>query len=162
MATHQNKSGPKHGPNGIPPYAVPLPYYPATVTPFFHTMVPIPPTSAPGYAYQFPPRPFPRADAQLVKSGNDRAQAFVPPVNGSFQPSARSDSSAHTGSVGRRRSTNDQYGQMNPSWNNQRPVASNNFHLQQTVGPRPFIRPPFFGPIGFVDGPNYPGICATL
>ncbi|KAI3461183.1 hypothetical protein Pfo_017846 [Paulownia fortunei] len=155
---HQNKTGPKHGPNGVPPFPAPLTYYPPTVAPVFHTMVPIPPISAPGYAYQFHPGPFPRADAQLVKSGSDRAQAFAPPVNGGFQPSPHGDSKANdSSSVGRRPSTKEQCGQMNPSWNNQRPAASNNFHLQQTMGPRPFIRPPFFGSTGFVDGPNFPG-----
>ncbi|KAH6834289.1 hypothetical protein C2S53_004652 [Perilla frutescens var. hirtella] len=155
--THQNKNAPKHGPNNIPPFAVPVPYYPPTITPGFHTMVPISPTSVPGYGYQFPARPFPRADAQLVKPGSDPAQAYAPPMNGNFQPSPRDDSSGHdSGSGGRRRSANEHYGQTNNSRNNQRP-ASNNFYMQQNVGPRHFIRPPFFRPTGFVDGPNYPG-----
>ncbi|KAL0390750.1 UNVERIFIED_CONTAM: La-related protein 1A [Sesamum calycinum] len=129
---YQNKAGPKHGSNGLPSYPVPLPYYPPTFPPVFHTMVP--PISSPGHSYQFPPGPLPRADAQLVKSGSDPAQASFHMPN-----------------------TKEQGGQMNPSWNNQRPAASNNFHLQQPLGPRPFIRPPFYGPTGFVDGPNFPG-----
>ncbi|KAL0370295.1 UNVERIFIED_CONTAM: La-related protein 1A, partial [Sesamum angustifolium] len=106
------------------------------------------------------PGPLPRADAQLVKSGSDPAQAFVSHVNGGggFQPSPRADQRVHdSSSVGRRPNTKEQGGQMNPSWNNQRPAASNNFHLQQPLGPRPFIRPPFYGPTGFVDGQNFPG-----
>ncbi|KAL0418436.1 UNVERIFIED_CONTAM: La-related protein 1A [Sesamum radiatum] len=155
---YQNKAGPKHGSNGLPSYPVPLPYYPPTFPPVFHTMVP--PISSPGHSYQFPPGPLPRADAQLVKSGSDPAQAFVSHVNGGggFQPSPRADQRVHdSSSVGRRPNTKEQGGQMNPSWNNQRPAASNNFHLQQPLGPRPFIRPPFYGPTGFVDGPNFPG-----
>lgn len=162
--THQNKNGPKHGPgpNNMPGLSVPLPYHPPTITPGFHTMVPISPTSFSGYAYQFPIRPFPRADSQLVKSGSDPAQAYIPPMNGNFQPSPHADSSSHdSGSGGRRRSTNEQYGQTNHSRNNQRP-ASNNFYMQQNVGPRPFIRTPYFGPAGFVDGPNYPGTRASI
>ncbi|GFP94235.1 la-related protein 1a [Phtheirospermum japonicum] len=48
---------------------------------------------------------------------------------------------------------------MNSSWNNnQRPYATNNnFHLQQNMGPRHLLRPPFLGPAGFVDGSNFPG-----
>ncbi|KAI3450077.1 hypothetical protein Pfo_006742 [Paulownia fortunei] len=157
---HQNKTGPKHGPNGVTPFPVPLPYYPPTVTPLFHTMVPMAPISAPGYAYQFPPGPFPRVDTQLVKSGGDAPpQAFVPPANGGFQPSPRTDPNVHDSySVARRPNAKEQGGQTNTSWNNQRPVANNNnFHLQQTMGPRPLIRPPFFGPTGFADGRNFPG-----
>ncbi|XP_011090202.1 la-related protein 1A isoform X1 [Sesamum indicum] len=155
---YQNKAGPKHGSNGLPPYPVPLPYYPPTFPPVFHTMVP--PISSPGHSYQFPHSPLPRADAQLVKSGSDPAQAFVSPVNGGggFQPSPRADQRVRdSSSAGRRPNTKEQGGQMNPSWNNQRSAASNNFHLQQPLGPRPFIRPPLFGPTGFVDGPNFPG-----
>lgn len=142
---HRNKIGPKHSPNCMPPFPVPLPYYTPAVTPVFHTMVPIPPISGPGYAYQLPPVPFPRADAQLVKSGIDPAQAFVPLANGGFPSSPRPDSSAHeSSSVARRPNTKEQGGQISPSWNNQRALPPNNYHFQQTMGPRPFARPPVF------------------
>ncbi|KAL3850200.1 hypothetical protein ACJIZ3_012082 [Penstemon smallii] len=157
---HQNKVGPKNAPNGVPPFPSHLPYYPPTLAPVFHPMVPMSPISAPGYAYQFSPGPFPRANAQSLKSNNDApAQAFVPQVNGGFQPSPGSDSSAHdSNSNGRRPNPKEQGGQMNPSWNNQRSAAtSNNIRFQQTMGPRPFIRPPVFGPTGFADGPNFSG-----
>ncbi|XP_047970273.1 la-related protein 1A-like isoform X1 [Salvia hispanica] len=159
-ATHHNKNGPKHGPNNIPPFSGPSPYGPyppPPMTPHFHGMVPISPTPVPGSNYQFPARPFPRADAQMLKSGTDPAKAYVPPMNGNFQPSLHADSSGHdSGSGGRRRITNEQHGPRNPSYNSQWP-ASHNFYMQQNVGPRPLIRPPFFGPAGIVDGPNYPG-----
>ncbi|PIM98011.1 hypothetical protein CDL12_29512 [Handroanthus impetiginosus] len=153
---HQNKTGLKHGPNGVPPFAVPLPYYPPT--PVFHTMVPMSPISAPGYGYQFPPGPLPRGDAQSVKSSDAPSQAFVPGANGGFQPPPGPDSSPHdSNSVGRRPNAKEQGGQANHLWHNQRPVTTNNFHLQQTMGPRPFVRHPVFGPTGFVDGPNFIG-----
>lgn len=156
--THQHKNGPKHGPNNVPSFAVPLAHHPPTVTPGFHTMVPISPI--PEFAYQFPARPFLRPNAQLVKPGSDPAQAHVPPVNGSFQTSIPADSSSHdSGTGGRRLSANEQYGQANHSRNNQR-QASNNIYVQQNVARRPYIRPPFFDAAGFFDGPNYPGICA--
>lgn len=159
-ATHHNKFGPKHGPNNIPPFAVRIPYQPPAITPVFHNMVPISPTYIPGY--QFPARPFLRPDAQLLKSTSDPVQAYVPPMNGNFQPSLHADSSGHdSGSGGRRHNTNDQYGQTNPSRNIQQP-ASNNFYIQQNAGPRHLIRPPYFFPAGVVDGPNYPGIFAMM
>lgn len=156
---HQHKTGPKHGPNGAPPFLMPSPYYPQPVPPHFHSMVPMHPIPAPGYGYQFLPGAFPRVDGQSAKSGSDASsQAFVPPVNGELQSSPHANSNARN-SEGRRSNAKEQGGQSNPSWNNQRPVAVNNFHLQHPMGPRSFMRPPpFFGPTGFVDGPNYPGI----
>ncbi|KAL8480084.1 hypothetical protein ACS0TY_026861 [Phlomoides rotata] len=144
--SNQNKIIPKQGPNSIPPFSVPIPHYLPTINPVFHAMVPISPTSATGYAYQLTPRPFPRADAQAVKSGSDSAQAYVSPA-----------SAQDPSSVGRRRSKNEEYNQMIPSWHYQQPVASNHFHLQQTMGQRPFMSPPNYGPTGFVDGQNYQG-----
>ncbi|GFP97603.1 la-related protein 1a [Phtheirospermum japonicum] len=129
-STHQNKTGPKHVSNGVPPFPVPPPYHRSVATPFFRPMVPVPPVSAPGYAYQLPPGIFPIPNARFVKSGGDHA------LSGG---------------------TKEQHGQMNSPWNNQRPVAPNNFHFQQTVGPRPYMRPHFFSSTGFVDGPKFPG-----
>ncbi|KAH6814283.1 LA RNA-binding protein [Perilla frutescens var. frutescens] len=152
---YQHKTGPKHhGPNGAAPFPAPLPYYPQTVTPLFHAMVPMPPISASGYPYPFPSGAFHRVDGRLVKSGGD-----VPPANGDIQSSLNANSNVHdSNSVERRPNAKEQDGQMNPSWNNQRPSAiNNNFPLQQTMGPRPFIRPPFLVPTGFVDGANFPG-----
>ncbi|KAL8527335.1 hypothetical protein ACS0TY_005267 [Phlomoides rotata] len=156
---HQHKTGPKHGPNGVSPYPMPSPYYPPALAPHFHSMVPMPPISAPGYAYQFLPGTFPRVDSQSAKSGTDAPpQAFVPPANGELQSSQHANLNARDPDfVGRRSNAKEQGGQSNPPWNNQRPFPINNFHLQQTMGPRPFMRAPFFGPTGFVDGPNYPG-----
>lgn len=155
-----HRTGPKHGPNGVPPFPVPLSYYAPAVPPVFHTMVPMPPISNLGSAYPFPPRPFPRVDTQFVKSGRDAPlQVFVPPANGVVQPSSCPDPSAHdSNSVGRMPDAKEQVGQRTPSWNNQRPVAiSNNFHFQQTMGPRFFIRHPYFDPAGFIDGQHVTG-----
>ncbi|CAA2968364.1 Hypothetical predicted protein [Olea europaea subsp. europaea] len=156
---HNHRTGPKHSPNGVPPFPVPFPYHQPTITPVFHTMVPMPHMSVPGYAYQFHPGPFVRPEAQLVKSNsNTIVQGFTPPVNRGFKSSSRSDSWDHDAKTGvRRPSVQDQGGQLNP-WHNQRPIVSNNnFHLQQTMGPRPFLKPPFVDQAGFVDGSNFPG-----
>ncbi|XP_051120482.1 la-related protein 1A-like [Andrographis paniculata] len=151
--THQNKVLPKHGPNVMPPFPVPLPYYPQMIAPVSHAVVPIPLRIAvPGYAYQLPP------GAQLVRPGIDPAQSFVPPVSGDYQPSPGSDSSAHDpSSTGRRSNTKEQGGQTNPAWNTQRPVGSNNFPMEQTMRQRPLMRPPIFGPAGFIEGPSFSG-----
>ncbi|XP_041998139.1 la-related protein 1A-like [Salvia splendens] len=160
--TYQHKTGPKHhGPNGASPLPVPLPIY----SPLFHAMVPIPPNSAPGYPYPFPPGGFPRVDGRLVKPGGDAtSKPFVPPANGGIQSSPHANSNAHdSNSVERKPNVKEQDGQMNPSWNNQRPAGfNNNFHLQQTMVPRPFIRPPFLVPAGFIDGANFQGPPGTV
>ncbi|KAL8055646.1 hypothetical protein ABFX02_04G069000 [Erythranthe guttata] len=154
---HQ-KIGPKNVPNGVTPLHAPFPHPPPAIAPPFHAMMPMPPMAAPGYIYPFPPGRFGRIDNQLVKPGSDAPspQAFVPPAKAGFQPSPRPDSNAYD--AGRRPKVMEQGGETNPSWNNQWPVSTNqNFHSQQTAGPRPFIRPPFLGPTGFVDGPGFPG-----
>lgn len=118
----------------------------------------MPPNSAPGYPYPFPPGAFPRVDGHLVKSGGDAPpKPFVSPANGDFQSQQHANSNAHD-SVERKPNAKEQDGQVNPSWNNQRPAAPNsNFHLQQTMGPRPFMRPPFLVPAGFINGANFQG-----
>ncbi|CAI9785795.1 unnamed protein product [Fraxinus pennsylvanica] len=157
---HHHRTGPKHGPNVVPPFPVPSPYHQPTITPVFHAMVPMPHISDPGYARQFHPGPFPIPETQLVKSNsNTRVQGFAPPVNGGFKPSSRSDAKDHDAkSGGRRPIAQEQGGQLNPSWPSQRPVVyNNNFHPQQTLGPRPFIKPPLSDQAGFIDGPYFPG-----
>ena len=148
---HQNRGPAKHGPNNVPPFPTPIPFYPPTVAPFYPGMVPM----TPGY-FPYPVAPLPRPDSQSVKGGADASvQPFVPAANGAPSPDP---SSSGSNSTGRRPDANEQGGRVNASWNNQRPVAANNnFHAQQSMGPRPFIRPPFFGPTGFADGPNFPG-----
>lgn len=92
----------------------------------------------PGYHYPFPPGAFARVDGRFVKSGSDApSKPFV-----ERGPNAK-----------------EQDGQMNPSWSTQSPPAINhNFHVQQAMGPRHFIRPLLPALTGFVDGANLPGI----
>ncbi|XP_075484213.1 la-related protein 1A-like [Primulina tabacum] len=159
-AMHQNKTVPKQAPNDVPPFPVPLQYYAAPVSPVYHAMAPIPPILPTGYAYPLSPGSFPRPDTQFGKSGNDTiAQDFIPLKDGGFRPFPHADSGAHdSNSVESSPRAKDRGRQVNPSWNNQRPFASNsNFHSQQNMGPRPFFRPSFSGPSGFVDGSNFPG-----
>lgn len=157
--TYQHKTGPKHhGPNGAAPFPVPLTYYPP-VTPLYHTMVPVPPIPTPGYPHPFPSGAFARGDGRFVRPGTDvPSKSFVRPANGDFQSPLHANSSAYeSNSVERGSNPKDQDGHMDPSRSTQRPAAMNhNFHAQQPMGPRYFIRP-FPGPAGFVSGANFPG-----
>ncbi|KZV44433.1 Lupus la ribonucleoprotein isoform 1 [Dorcoceras hygrometricum] len=162
---YHNKSGPKQGLSGAPQSPVPIPapaplcYHP-TGPPVFSGMLFMPPISAGGYAYQVSNGYFPRPAAQILKSGSDTpAQEFVPPVNGGFHPLPYVDSSANiSSSVRRFPRVKERGGQMSSSWNNQSPVIYYNTHSLQTMGPRPFVSPPFFGPSGFVGGPYLAGV----
>ncbi|KAL2535958.1 la-related protein 1A-like [Forsythia ovata] len=129
---HHHRTVPKHSPNGVPPFPVPLPYHQPTITPVFHTMVPMSHISVPGYAYQYHPGPFQRPETQLVKSNsNTPVQGFAPPVNGGFKPSSRSDSRDHDAKSGGRRPSAQEQGLS--------------------------VKPPFVDHTGFTDGPNFPG-----
>ncbi|XP_057953426.1 la-related protein 1A isoform X2 [Malania oleifera] len=161
-----HKSGSKRNGNVAPPYPVPLPYHQPPVPPVFHTMLPAPHIPVSGYAYQPCPGPFPGVETSLVKSGCETPmQTFVPPVHGmdtsrSIQPQPRGDPSAYAVNFPNRRpNMQEPVGHFNHVWHPQRAFSSgNNIHMPQGIGPRPFVRPPFFGPSpGFMVGPSFPG-----
>lgn len=54
-------------------------------------MVPFPPISPFGHAYQLPPGTFPRANSQMLDSKSDIRPTFVPSINGSYRPPPRAD-----------------------------------------------------------------------
>uniref|UniRef100_A0A5B7AK57 Putative la-related protein 1A n=1 Tax=Davidia involucrata TaxID=16924 RepID=A0A5B7AK57_DAVIN len=166
LPLRQQKSGSKHNPNGAPPFPVPLPYHQPSIPPVFHTMIPAAHIPVPGYAYQPCLRPFPSVETQLVKSGCEiPMQAFVPPVNGidasrSVPTPPRGDPNAYIVNFSNGRpNVQEPGGHFNPAWYNQRPFGPrDNIHVQQSIGPRAIIRPPFFGPApGFIGGPSFPG-----
>ncbi|KAL1098521.1 hypothetical protein V6Z11_D05G105600 [Gossypium hirsutum] len=139
-ARHQ-KSGSKRYPNAGPQFPVTLPYYqPPIPPPVFHPMVPPPQhMAAPGYGYQPVPGPFPGIDPQL--------------------PPPRGDSNVYPANFSNRRPNMQETGHLNPGWNHQRTFNPREpINMPQGMGPRPFARPPFFGPApGFMVGPNFPG-----
>lgn len=157
----QQKGGSKRNPNGVPPFHAPLPYHQPALPPVFNSMVPGPHIPIPGYAYQPNPGLFPGIETHIVKSGSESPmQTFVPPVNGSSQPQPRGDPNSFVANFPSRRSSGQEpVGHFNPAWPNQRPFGSkDNSPMQQSIGPRAFIRPPFFGPVpGFIGGPTFPG-----
>lgn len=155
------KPGPKHYSNAVPHIPVPLPYSQPAMHPFFHPMVPLPHVPVPGYIYQPHPGAFPGAEPHLIKPVYDApVQNFPPAVDGSFQPPPRADHAAFDANSSKRRHEMRDHGfQFNPARPNQQPAGTkDNVRLQQPMGPRPFLRPPFFpAPGGFVDGSNFPG-----
>ncbi|XP_022729264.1 la-related protein 1A-like isoform X2 [Durio zibethinus] len=160
------KSGSKRNPNSGPRFAVPFPYYQPPMAPVFHAMVPSPHIAVPGYAYHPVPGPFPGIEPQLVKSGCETTmQAFGPPVQGldasrNMQPSPRGDPNAYPSNFSNRRpNMQEPGGHLNPGWNHQRAFNPRDpIPMQQGIGPRPFSRPPFFGPAPrFMVGPSFPG-----
>ncbi|PSR90108.1 La-related protein like [Actinidia chinensis var. chinensis] len=163
---HQ-KAGSKRDPNGVPSFPVPLSYHRPLMPPVFHGMVPMPHVPVPGYAYQPCPVPFPSIESNLAKSGAEAPmQPFIPPVansidaNRNLQPLPQGDPNVYVANFPNRRpNMQDSGAHFNPSWHNQRAFGSrDNNVVQQSMAPRPFIRPPFFGPVpGFIGGPSFPG-----
>ncbi|KAG4382241.1 hypothetical protein JHK82_038760 [Glycine max] len=163
LSRHQ-KPGAKRNSNGGPPFPVPIPYH-QPVPPFFHPMVPPPHVAVPGYAFPLGPGPFPGAENPLVKPVSQApGQAFAPPAHAvdgkNVQPLVRGDPNAYVGNFSNGRTNIQEQGDhLNHAWHHQRPFPSRvNIPMQQGLGPRPFIRPPFYGPPpGYMVGPSFPG-----
>lgn len=157
----QQRAGPRHNQNGVPSFPVPLAYHQPGFPPFYQGMVPMPHIPLPGYAYQHPRGSFPGAEGHVTRSDGDAAsQAFLTPVNGGFRPPSRGDPNDHDAKFYRGRpNTQERGNQFSSALSNQRPVGSkDDIQLQQSMGLRPFLRPPFFGPApGYMDGANFPG-----
>lgn len=131
--------------------------------PIFHTMVPPPPHIAvPGYAYPPPyPGPFPGAESQTP------VQAFVPPVHAvdaarNVHPHPRGDPNASAAIFSSRRPhIQEPGGHLNHAWHHQPAFGPrDSVAVPQGVGPRPLVRPAFFGPApgpGYMVGPSFPG-----
>ncbi|KAL3335820.1 hypothetical protein AABB24_031843 [Solanum stoloniferum] len=157
----QQRPGPRHNQNGVPSFPVPLAYHQSGFPPFYQSMVPMPHIPFPGYAYQPPRGSFSGAEGHMVRSDGDAAsQAFVTPINGGFRPPSRGDPNDHDAKFYRGRpNTQERGSQFSSALSNQRPVGSkDDIQLQQSMGLRPFLRPPYFGPApGYMDGANFPG-----
>lgn len=153
----QQKTGPKRNPGGGPPFHSPLPYHQQQIPPVFHSMVPGPHIPIPGYSYPPCPGPFPSVEPHLGKPGFETpAQAFVPSV----RPPPRGDPNIYAVNFSNGRpNMQEPGGHYNPAWHKQRAFGpKESIQMQQNVGQRPFIRPPFFGPApGFIGGPAFPG-----
>ncbi|KAM5584808.1 la-related protein 1A [Rosa sericea] len=156
-SSQYQKTGPKRNPNVAPPFPVPFPYHQPSLPPVFHTMVHPPHIAASGYAFQPYPGPLANVENHIAKSGSETpVQGFVQPV----QPQPRGNPNAYGVNFSSRRpNMQEPGGHWNHAWYQQRPFnPRENIPMQQGVGPRPFLRPPFFGPApGFMVGPTIPG-----
>lgn len=159
-STRHQKPGAKHNTNSAPPFPVPMPYHQPAVRPFFHPMVPPPHIAVPAYGFPPGPGPFPSVENPLVKpvSQAPPGQAFAPPSHPvdakNVQPPVQGDPNAYVANYSNGRPNIQEQGDhLNHAWHHQRP-----FPMQHGVGPRPFIRPPFYGPPpGYMVGPSFPG-----
>ncbi|GMI92095.1 hypothetical protein HRI_002878800 [Hibiscus trionum] len=164
-ARHQ-KSGYKHNLNAGPRFPVPSPYYQPLMSPVFYAMAPPPYVTVPGYAYRPVTGSFPGIDIPLVKRSSETTKhSFAPPVQGidasrNMQPTPRGDFNTYAANFSNRKpNMRETGGHFNPGWNHQRAFNSREPNtMQQGIGPRPFVGPPFFGPApGFMPGPNFLG-----
>lgn len=157
------KPGPKRNGNGAPPFPVVMPYHQPPVPPFFHPMVPPPHIAVPGYAFPPGPGPFPSVENPLAKPGSQApGQAFTPPAHAvegkNVKPPVQGDPNGYAVNFSNGRpNVQEQGDHLNPAWHHQRP-SRGNMSMQHGLGPRPFMRPPFFGPPpGYMVGPSFPG-----
>ncbi|KAI4305851.1 hypothetical protein L6164_029188 [Bauhinia variegata] len=157
---HQ-KPGSKRNSGSAPPFPVPLPYHQPPMPPVF----PLPHFAAPGYTYPPGPGPFPSVENPLVKpSSQTPRQAFVPPVHAvdakNVQPPIQGDPNAYGVKFSNGRPNMQEQGDhLDHAWHHQWGFpARANISMQQGMGPRAFIRPPFYGPPpGYMVGPSFPG-----
>lgn len=158
------KPGAKRNSSGAPPFPAPLPY-PMVPPPFFYPMVPPPHIAVPGYAFPPGPGPFPAVENPMGKPVSQPAgQAFAPPAHAvdakSVQPPVQGDPNAYAANFSNGRPNIQEQGDhLNHAWHHQRPFPSRaNIPMQHGLGPRTFIRPPFYGPPpGYMVGPSFPG-----
>ncbi|KAL8152254.1 hypothetical protein V2J09_010014 [Rumex salicifolius] len=153
----------KRNQNGVPPFAVPLPYYQPGVPHVYPPVVPVPPPiPVHPYGYQPGSASFPSADNQIPKPvPQTPMQGFGPPVPGidakrNAQPPPRGDSVANFSD--RRPNVPEGRGHMYSGWHPQRALGPReSMIMQQNMASRNFMRPVFFTPPPFVGGPPFPG-----
>lgn len=178
-SSRHQKSGSKRNSSGAPPFPVPMPYHQPPVPPVFHAMVPPPHIAVPGYAFPPGPGPFPSVENPLVKPASQAPRpAFVPTAHAvdakTVQPSVQRDPNAYSNISSGRLPMQEQVDHLNNTWHHQRAFPPRtNISMQQGMGTRTFIRPPFYGPPpGYMVAPSFPGkysfmilwlyICRTL
>ncbi|XP_015973451.1 la-related protein 1A isoform X3 [Arachis duranensis] len=164
MPSRHQKPGAKRNPSGAPPFPIPMPYHQPAVTPVYQ-MVPAPHLAIPGYGFPPGPGPYPSVENPMVKPGSQSPRpAFGPPAHPvdakNAPPSPRGDPNAYSANFSTGRPNMQEQGEhLNHGWHHQRPFpARANIPMQQGMGPRNFVRPPFFGPTpGYMVGPGFPG-----
>ncbi|CAL0307496.1 unnamed protein product [Lupinus luteus] len=155
------KPGVKRNTSGPPPIPVPMAYHQPPGPPYFHMIPPAPHIGVPGYAFLPIPGPFPSVENPAMKPAPQAPrQAFVPPARPvdakNVQPQFQGD--LNFNSSNGRPNIQEQGDNLNHAWHQQRPFHSRgNMPMQQGFGPRPFLRPQFYGPSpGYTIGPSFP------
>ncbi|GAB2285150.1 hypothetical protein Dimus_019604 [Dionaea muscipula] len=152
--SHHHKGGFKRIPIGGPPFPAPPPlripapgHAPYRVFPL---MIP-PPVPITGYGYlPFPP-PFSAANNFAKSEPDIPIRAFIPPGR-SIHPGrnipSRGDSNVHGSDFSNRRCVIPEAGTcLYPAWHHQRAIGQrHNILMQQSMGMRPYMRPPLFRP----------------
>ncbi|XP_054798502.1 la-related protein 1A [Prosopis cineraria] len=163
-SSRHQKSGPKRNSSGAPPFPVPMAYHQPPVPPVFHAMVPPPHIAVPGYAFPPGPGPFPSVESPLIKPASQAPrQAFVSTAHAvdakNVQPSVQGDPNAYVNISSGRSHMQEQVDHVNNTWHHQRAFPPRtNISMQQGMGTRTFIRPPFYGPPpGYMVAPSFPG-----
>ncbi|CAH9115417.1 unnamed protein product [Cuscuta epithymum] len=163
FSARQPKAGPRHRPNGAPPFPVPITYHQPGFHPVYPPMVSVPHFQVPGYAYQHHVRgSFPISEGHMVKPGSNIAtQVFVPPGKGSsLESPLLGDQNPHDPKSFMGRPNKHEHSVQSKSASpNLPPIASkDNIQPQPSMAHRPFMRPPFYSPApSFVDGANFQG-----
>ncbi|KAE9614905.1 putative winged helix-turn-helix DNA-binding domain-containing protein [Lupinus albus] len=159
-SSRHQKPGVKRNLSGPPPIPVPMAYHQPPGPPYFH-MIPPPHIGVPGYAFLPVPGPFSGVENPAMKPVPQAPrQAFVPPARAvdakNVQPQFQGDLNFNSSSG--RPNIQEQGDHLNHAWHQQRPFpARANMPMQQGLGPRPFIRPQFYGPSpGYTIGPSFP------
>ncbi|KAI4368670.1 hypothetical protein MLD38_017203 [Melastoma candidum] len=130
------KTGPKRNPSGPPPFPAQLPYIQQPFPPMFHAMAP-PHIGSPGYAYHLNNGPFPNFEAAHAKSGGEMPM-HPPPHGKNFHPPSQPAGLLNNFPRGF--------------------VPGDGVAMQPIVGPRAFMRTPFYGPsAGYMHGPGFHG-----
>ncbi|KAF7831505.1 la-related protein 1A [Senna tora] len=157
---HQKPGSRRNHPSG-PPFPVPIQ---APLPPVFHAMVPPPHIAVPGYAFPPGPGPFPNVEHPLVKPASQTPrQAFIPPAHAvdakNVQHPVQGDPNAYVNFSNGRSHMKEQGDHVNNTWHHQRTFpARANISMQQGMGPRTLMRPPFLGPPpAYMIAPGFPG-----
>ncbi|TKW12678.1 hypothetical protein SEVIR_5G050800v4 [Setaria viridis] len=169
-----HKNGPKRrfpAVNGAPSYPPAMQYHQHPGQPIFY---PVPVLPSPMMLQEYPYQPFPVSvpnhERHVGKSGYENSVPPFVPVdqvganegNRPMPPHPRGDSHAWRPPVGthgaRPHPGPEGHGHFSQTWQNPQMFGTReNTNLPQGVGPRAFVRPMVPPPLGYINGPPYPG-----
>ncbi|CAL4950568.1 unnamed protein product [Urochloa decumbens] len=168
------KNGPKRrfpAANGAPSYPPVMQYHQHPGQPIFYPVPVLPsPMMLQEYPYQQFPAPVPNHERHVGKSGYENSGPPFVPVdqvganegNRPMPPHPRGDPHAWHPSVGthsaRPHPGSEGHGHFSQTWPNPQMFGTrDNTSLPQGAGPRAFVRPMVPPPLGYINGPPYPG-----